>query len=57
MKRNINLLILGCEIAAIVILHAFKMNNQPANAESNSTIAKTKAITTRVTHYSLLSIK
>ena len=56
MKRNINLLILGCEIAAIVILHAFKMNQQ-VNAEPNNSITKTTTITQQVKHYPLLSIK
>lgn len=56
MKRNINLVILGCEIAAIVILHAFKMNQQ-VNAEPNNSITKTTTIIPQVKHYPLLSIK
>ncbi len=56
MKRNINLVILGCEIAAIVILHAFKMNQQN-NTELNNTISKTNQSTPLVKHYPLLSIK
>jgi hypothetical protein len=56
MKRNINLVILGCEIAAIVILHAFKMNQQN-NQEPNNSISKTTEIKPLVKHYPLLSIK
>jgi hypothetical protein len=57
MKRNINLVILGCEIAAIIILHAFKMNQQQLNTDPNRGITKTNTITPQVKHYPLLSIK
>jgi hypothetical protein len=58
MKRNLSLLILACEIAAIIILHAVKMNQQE-NLETGNSISKaTNPITaTPAKHYPLLSIK
>jgi hypothetical protein len=56
MKRNVSLIVLTFEIAAIIILHAVKMNqSQPQGA--SITIAKVKISTPVVKHYQLLSIK
>jgi len=54
MKRNISLIVLTFEIAAIAILHAVKMNQAQ---EISTNIVKTKISTQVVKHYPLLSIK
>jgi hypothetical protein len=54
MKRNVSLIVLTLEIAAIVILHAVKMN-QSQDVRTN--IAKTAISTPIVKHALLLSIK
>ena len=58
MKRNVSLIVLTFEIAAIIILHAVKMNQSQAQAQgAGSNIAKVKISTPVVKHYPLLSIK
>jgi len=61
MKRNISLFVLTFEIAAIVVLHAVKMNQVQGQAhETNSNIislSKSKAVVPVVKRYQLLSIK
>jgi hypothetical protein len=57
MKRNVSLVILACEIAAIVILHAVKMNQQQ-NQDINTSISNAaNLIHSQVKHSPLLSIK
>jgi hypothetical protein len=58
MKRNISLIVLTFEIAAIIILHAAKMSQAPSQTQDLSAgILKTKISTPVVKHYPLLSIK
>lgn len=58
MKRNVSLVVLTCEIAAIIILHAVKMSQaQQHTQDVNITIAKAKISSPVVKHYPLLSIK
>ena len=55
MKRNVNLIVLTCEIAAIIILHAIKMHQvQP---EGTHILAKNPRSALVVKRYQLLSIK
>jgi hypothetical protein len=60
MKRNISVFVLTFEIAAIVVLHAVKMN-QPQQVQgieqSANNISKLKVAEPVVKHYPLLSIK
>jgi hypothetical protein len=59
MKRNTSLLILACEIIAIVVLHAFKMNIHQNAETANYILSKVNAATElpQIKHYLLLSIK
>ena len=59
MKGNISLFVLTFEIAAIVVLHAVKMNQAQGHEAGNNTITstKSKAVSPVVKHYQLLSIK
>lgn len=59
MKRNINIIILTFEIAAIVILHMVKLGQAQRQQENASTqgISKTKNSATEIKRYQLLSIK
>ena len=57
MKRNMSLMVLVCEIAAIVVLHAYKMGgNVQKTAETNSSLVKTTTIAQTV-KYPLVSLK
>ena len=58
MKRNISLVVLTFEIAAIVILHAVKMSQSPSQPHDQVTnITKLKIPVPVAKRYSLLSIK
>jgi len=59
MKRNINLLVLTFEIAAIIILHTIKLGQAHQLQENSSVqeISKTKNAAPEVKPYQLLSIK
>jgi hypothetical protein len=57
MKRNISLIVLTFEIAAIIILHAVKMSQVSHNQDFSTIIAKEKASAPVVKQYPLLSIK
>jgi hypothetical protein len=58
MKRNISLLVLTCEIAVIVVLHALKMSQVTHNAvELNGSISKSTTIVPLVKPYQLVSLK
>ncbi len=57
MKRNINMLVLTLEIAAIIILHTIKMSNVQLLPNHNTSITKIKITAPVVKHYTLLSIK
>jgi len=58
-KRNISLVVLTVEIAAIVALHAFKMSQSqaPGHDQNSSNITRSKLAVPAVKHYPLLSIK
>ncbi len=60
-NRNISLVVLTFEIAAIIVLHAVKMNqsgSQGHDLNTNNTVTKSKISTPVVSkHYPLLSIK
>jgi hypothetical protein len=58
MKRNFSLIVLAFEIAAIVVLHAVKMNQvqQPQDL-SSANVSKAKISTPVIRNYPLLSIK
>jgi hypothetical protein len=59
MKKNVSLIFLVCEIAAIIILHAVKMNHQ-TQSQNTMVDANVSAVTVpqvQVKHYTLLSIK
>jgi cell division protein FtsL len=57
-KRNFSLVVLTLEIAAIVVLHAVKMNQTKNQVqELNATITKSKMAAPVVKHFPLLSIK
>jgi len=61
MKRNISLVVLTFEIAAIAVLHAIKMTQSPfpdkRHDVSANITASSKMIAPAVKRYSLLSIK
>jgi hypothetical protein len=58
MKRNVSLIVLTFEIAAIIILHAAKMSQAPFQPQDMSAgILKTKISAPVVKQYPLLSIK
>ncbi|HTL09431.1 MAG TPA: hypothetical protein VL307_14270 [Chitinophagaceae bacterium] len=65
MKRNISLIVLTFEIAAIVVLHAVKMSQAAGKGHEATTIStpniitltKSKADAPVVKRYQLLSIK
>jgi hypothetical protein len=57
MKRNVNLIVLTCEIAAIIILHAVKMNQHPDPAQLSSVRAASGKSAAIVRPFQLLSIK
>jgi hypothetical protein len=58
MKRNISLIVLTFEIAAIIALHAVKMSRPQQHAQDlSTTITKAKISTPVVKSYPLLSIK
>jgi len=59
MKRNISLIVLACEITAIVVLHAVKMSQagQQKSLEINNTISKTSTNVPAVKQYSLVVLK
>jgi hypothetical protein len=58
MKRHVSLIVLTCEIVAIIVLHAVKMSQaQQHTQDVGITIAKAKISAPVVKHYPLLSIK
>lgn len=56
MKRNISLFVLFMEIAAIVVLHAIKMNQNAAQTPGGN-LSKIQVPVTEAKTYPLLSIK
>jgi hypothetical protein len=56
MKRNVNIIILTVEIAAIIILHAVKLGQSRENVQRQD-ISKTKASSAIAKRYQLLSVK
>ncbi len=56
MKRNVNIIILTFEIAAIIILHAVKLGHAQESARKQG-ISKIKASPAISKRYQLLSIK
>jgi len=57
MKRNISLFVLFVEIAAIVVLHAIKMNQSPVPSQQGGNLSSVNVPNTAVKSYPLLSIK
>jgi hypothetical protein len=56
MKRNISLFVLFVEIAAIVVLHAIKMNQSPVQNQGGN-LSSVNVPAAEVKSYPLLSIK
>ncbi len=59
MKRNISLIVLTCEILAIVVLHAVKINQTvpQKSSEINNTISKANSNVPAAKQYSLVILK
>lgn len=57
MKRNISLFVLFVEIAAIVVLHAIKMNQSPVQNQPAGNLSSVAIPAAGVKTYPLLSIK
>lgn len=57
-NRNVSLMVLVCEIAAIVVLHAYKMGGMaPKPADINGSLAKTTTTIAQTVKYPLVSLK
>jgi hypothetical protein len=58
MKRNVSLLVLACEILAIVVLHAVKINHVSTKTEDqNKSISKVTTLDQQVRPFQLVSLK
>ncbi len=57
MKRNVNLIVLTLEIAAIVILHAVKMNQEPAHRDFSNIHQQQKNNPAASVRFLLVNIK
>jgi hypothetical protein len=57
MKRNVSLLVLACEILAIVLLHAMKINQAGPKIEDPKNLSKVTTSDRQVNPFQLVSLK
>jgi hypothetical protein len=59
MKRNINLIVLACEIAVIVVLHTVKIKSEEKSTPDKADYAKESSVKPASVHsnYTLVSLK